>query len=131
VAIADLLGDGLRIFLGLAFLWYGVQDVRPSPARKAEFRRWRYPPWTQPFGGVLQLLSVGLLILPETVLFAAAILFAMMAFSVYTHLVREYRPHQVPWPAFLGVLAIGVGYLYGHVAWGPAGEIFRAIFPHS
>ena len=123
-------GDTLRVVLAVIFLWLGYFDVRPSAARKEEFRRWGFPSWTQPMGGVLQLLSVGLLALPETVLYAAVILVAMMVFSVYVHLVREFRPRAVPWPTFLGVLSLSVGFLYGAMAWGPGGTLFRAVFPH-
>jgi DoxX-like family len=129
--LVDWAGDALRVALGAIFLWLGYFDVRASPARKEEFRRWGFPSWTQPTGGILQLLSVGLLVLPQTVLYAAVILVAMMVFSVYVHLAREFRPRAVPWPAFLGVLSLAVGFLYGEMAWGPAGALFRAIFPHG
>jgi DoxX-like family len=127
----ELFGDALRVVLGAVFLWIGYFDLRPSAARREEFRRWGFPSWTQPAGGVLQLASVAMLVLPATVLYGAAILIGMMVFSVYIHLVREYRPVQVPWPLVLGVFAVATGYLYGDVAWGPAGTVFRAIFPHA
>src|SRR5271155_1283462 len=119
--LLDLIGDALRVVLAVVFLWIGYFDVRPTAARREEFIRWGFPAWTQPMGGVLQLLSVVLLVLPGTVLYGAALLVALMVFSVYVHLAREYQPRQVPWPAFLGVVAGVTGYLYGSVAWGPAG----------
>ena len=114
------------MFLGAAVLWYGYFDVRPSPARRAEFLRWGFAPWVQPAGGVLQLVAVALLVLPATVAYGAILLLAMMIFSVYVHLAREYRPRQVPWPVVLAVLAVITGLLYGSSAVGPVGYVFRA-----
>lgn len=104
--------------LGATFVWYGYFDVRPSPARKEEFGRWGFGPMVQPIGGVLQLVSAALMILPETVSYGAALMVVMMLFSVYVHLAREYRPRQVPWPAVLAVVALATGLLYRPVAWG-------------
>ncbi len=108
-------------------MWYGYFDVRPSPARKEEFRRWGFPPYVQPVGGILQLLSVVLLIFPPTASYGALLLVVMMIFSVYVHLAREYQPRQVPWPIVLGALALLTAYLYGADAVGPLGELFRAV----
>jgi uncharacterized membrane protein YphA (DoxX/SURF4 family) len=131
VDLGGIIGDALRIVLGVAFLWYGYFDVRPTAARQEEFRRWGFAPWTQQAGGLLQLASVALLVFPATVLYAAAFLTGMMVFSVYVHLAREYRPRAVPWPVVLAVLAVVAGYLYGDVAWGPAGWVFRALVAHG
>ena len=109
------------------FIWYGYFDVRSAPERKEEFRKWGFAPWVQPAGGVLQLLAVALLVLPETVTYGALLLFAMMVFSVYVHLVRDYSPRQVPWPIVLAALTLITAYLYGSVAVGPAGDAFRAL----
>lgn len=126
MTLVAITGDILRGFLGVAFVCYGYFDVRPSPARKEEFRRWGFPPWVQPAGGVLQLLAVVLLVAPETVAYGALLLLAMMMFSVYVHLAREYRPRAVPWPVVLAALCLITAYLYGGEAAGPAGEVFRA-----
>jgi uncharacterized membrane protein YphA (DoxX/SURF4 family) len=127
VEILALLGDALRVVLAAIFLYLGYFDVRPSVARKEEFRRWGLPTWVQPTGGVFQLASVALLILPGTTLYAAAIIVVMMLFSGYVHLAREYRPKATLWPASLAVLAVVVGLLYGTAAVGPAGWLFRAL----
>lgn len=128
MTLVELIGDALRVFLGAMFVWYGYFDVRPSPPRKEEFRRWGFSPWLQPAGGVLQLLAVALLVLPETVVYGAVLLAAMMIFSVYVHLAREYRPRQVPWPTTLLALSLITGYLYAGVAVGPVGDLYRAWF---
>ena len=126
VSLTDVAGDVLRVFLGGMFLWYGYFDVRPSEARKAEFRRWGFGPAVQPVGGVLQLASVALLVLPATVAYGALILFVMMVFSVYVHMAREFRPRLAPWPVVLAALTLVTAYLYGAEAVGPVGEVFRA-----
>lgn len=128
MTLLAIAGDVLRLLLGAMFVWYGYFDVRPSPARKEEFLRWGFPSWVQPAGGVLQLVSVALLVVPTTVSYGAIFLLAMMVFSVYVHLVREHRPAQVPWPVILGILALITAFLYGSVALGPAGIVFRAWF---
>lgn len=126
--LREVVGDVLRVFLGGVFLWYGYFDLRPSESRKAEFRRWGFGPAVQPTGGVLQLASVALLIVPATVTFGATLLLAMMLFSAYVHLAREYQPRQALWPLVLGGLAVVAAFLYGAVAWGLAGALFRAAF---
>lgn len=122
----EIAGDALRVLLGATFVWYGYFDVRPSPARKEEFRQWGFPPWVQPAGGVMQLLAVVLLIPLATVAYGALLLLAMMLFSVFVHLAREHKPRRVPWPAILGGLAVVTALLYGGTAWGPAGAFFHA-----
>ncbi len=124
----EILGDAIRVVLGVAFLYYGYFDVWASPARRAEFQKWGYGPWVQPTGGVLQLGSVVLMILPETVAFGAVILLAMMIFSIYVHGIKDYQPRQLPPSVILAALALVAFFLYGPVAWGPAGAIFRALF---
>lgn len=123
----EILGDAGRVVLGVAFLYYGYFDLRPNPDRVAEFRRWGYAPWVQPLGGVLQLVSVALMVLPATVAFGAAILLAMMVFSIYVHVVKEYRPRQLPPAVILAAVSVMTLLLYGSVAWGPAGALFRAL----
>ncbi len=124
----DAVGDVLRVVLGAAFLWYGYFDLRPSPDRKAEFQRWGFAAWVQPMGGALQLLAVVLLIPPATVVFGAALILAMMVFSVYVHLVREFRPRLVLVPFVFAALALVTAFLYGSAAFGPFGTLFRAWF---
>lgn len=128
MTLLEIAGDALRIFLGAVFLWYGYFNLRPSPARKDEFRHWGFAPWVQPAGGALQLVAVALLVLPATVSYGAVLLVAMMIFSIYTHLRREHAPHQVPVPLVLAALALLAAYLYGGAAAGPVGEVFRAWF---
>lgn len=64
--------------------------------------------------------------MPETVTYGAVLLVAMMIFSIYVHVDREYSPRQVPWPVVLGALAVILGLLYAGSAVGPLGELFRA-----
>lgn len=107
-------------------MWYGYFDVHPSLARREEFHRWEFPAWVQPAGGVLQLVAVVLLAPPQTVVYGALLLLAMMVFSIYVHLVREYRPRLIVWPVILAALTLLTAYLYGAEAIGPAGTVFRA-----
>lgn len=116
----ESLGYVLRALLGATFVWYGYFDVRPSPERKEEFRRWGFGPKVQPTGGILQFASAALMLLPETVAYGAALMVVMMLFSLYVHSAREYQPRQLPWPAVLAVLAAVAGLLYVRVAWGLA-----------
>ncbi len=66
--------------------------------------------------------------MPATVAYGGFLIVAMMAFSIYAHLAREYRPKLVTWPAVLAGLALVTAYLYGAVAVGPVGEVFWAWF---
>lgn len=102
--------------------------MRPSPARKDEFRRWGFRPYVQPAGGVLQLIAVALLIPTETVAYGAGLLLGMMIFSLYVHTAIDYQPRQLPSPLLLAVLAVITAFLYGGAAAGPVGEVFRAWF---
>ncbi len=116
------------MFLGAGFAFYGYFDLRPRATQQGEFHRWGFPRWVQPAGGALQLVAVLLLVLAGTVAYGAGLLVVMMAFSVYVHLVKEYRPRAVPWPLVLGALAVLTAFLYGAVAIGPVGLVFRAWF---
>jgi putative oxidoreductase len=95
----------LEALLGIFFALQGIVKLSGSPAWVARFRGWGYPDHFYVVVGVAEVAGAGLLVLPKTRVYGAALLIAIMAGAAVTHLLHG-EPQIVTALVLLTLLAL-------------------------
>lgn len=91
-----------------AFLGAGLFNAAGTPATRAGFVRWGYPPWWAHVTGGLEVLAAGLIALPATRMAGLGLGAVIVAVAAVTVLRHRDVSHLVPLGAFAALLVLSV-----------------------
>jgi len=92
--------------VALVFFLIGFSKFGASTAWGPRFARWGFPGWARPAVGTIEMVCAAALLAPRVQAWAAALLGAVMAGAIATHLWHGELPRVVPPAVLMALLAL-------------------------
>ena len=100
--------------LAVAFAGAGIFNAIGGAAVQAEFMRWGYPAWWNLVTAALEILSAGLIVLPETRIWGLALGAMVLIAAIATVTWRREYMHLPPGVALVALVGIELALVVVH-----------------